>query len=722
MPKRAEDMRWNLEPLLNPRSVAIVGASETSFYGSMLYQNLVAYGFKGNIYPINPKYDSLFGVTCYASLAALPEPPDQVAIIVRREMVLDQVKSAIAAGAKSATIVSAGFGETDEDEWKQVEADIRQLSIDHQFPILGPNCLGAINVHGGVGALAAPIRGGILPGNIALIMQSGGLLQGLVYPFYQRGIGLSYAVSSGNNMSLDMADFIEHGLKDPNTDVICVYMEGFKQPEKFKRVAKQALEAGKPIVVLKVGKSEKAAKATFAHTGSLAGSDHVIDAVFEQYGVVRVSDFEELLETAAVLSVKKEVELPEHSGIGMLGGSGGAVGLTSDLAAELGIHLPELAPETREELIRILPPSAIVLNPVDATGQILNDFDTFRKTVDIMSKDPNIGVILYAMTLGMASTDIPRHQKLLDIIMEVAGNIEKPLVIFSLNSHSLDEWQTNFLRTHKQIAFTQGLRRSLQAVQRMIDYNKRYHANKRNPRPEPIQDESRRSGAVQYVQSLGRKVLTEYESKRLLNMYGIPTSRERLAATADEAAAAAEEIGYPLVMKIVSPDILHKTEAGGVRVGIQNREQLLAAYGEMMSRAAAYKPDADIHGVLIQELVAGGTEMIIGASRDEQFGTSIMVGMGGIFVEVLKDSVFKMPPLTEDDAMQMIRGSKGYPVLAGARGKGPKDIAALQETLLKISQLVIELEDYIEEMDMNPLLVMDEGEGVKAVDALFVLR
>lgn len=717
-----EDVTWDLGPLLNPKSIAIVGASETSFFASFLMKNLAQYKFEGDIYPINPKYPEIFGRTCYASVRDLPEAPDNVVIIVRRELVLHTVKDAIERGAKSATIVSAGFGETDEEEWKQVEEELRDLSVAHRFPILGPNCLGAVSVYGNVGAFTAPIRGGIIEGNIALIMQSGGLLQGLALPFYQRGLGLSYAVSSGNNMSLDLADFIEYFLADPHTDVICAYVEGFKQPKKFERVARKALEVGKPIVVLKVGRSEKAAEAALAHTGSLAGSDRVIDAVFEKFGVVRVDDFDELIETAAVFSSNRNAALPANSGIGIIAGSGGSVSLASDLAEESGVSLAELQEETRQKLVEILPPSAIVINPIDATAQILNDFDLFRQTMQVLSDDPNIGVIIYLMAVGLASNDTPQHQKLLEIIIDVAKKIDKPLVISSLMSHSLDEWQRQFLAGHKQFAYTQGIGKTLKAVQSLIHYSQFHHNYKRSASAAAALDSERQAKALHYLQSFGRRVLTEYESKQLLSLYGIPVSKEVRVNSEEEAIKAAREIGYPVVMKIDSPDILHKTDAGGVRVNIANDEEAAKAYREIVDNARNYKADATILGVLVQEFVSGGSETIVGVTRDKQFGSTIMFGMGGIFVEIFKDSVFKMPPLGEQDAREMVTGIKGYPVLAGARGKAPKDVQALTDALLKISSLVMELGDHIEEMDINPLLVLPEGQGVKAVDALIVTK
>lgn len=717
-----EDMTWDLEPLLNPKSIAIVGASETSFFASMLMKNLKHYKFEGEIYPINPKYPEIFGMTCFPSVKELPKAPDNVFIIVRRELVLPTLRDAIAAGAKSATIVSAGFGETDEAEWKRVEEEMRELSVAHRFPILGPNCLGSVSVNGNVGAFSAPIRGGIHPGNIALIMQSGGLLQGLALPFFQRGMGLSFAVSSGNNMTLDHADFIDYFLSDPNTDVICAYVEGFKQPKKFERVARKALEAGKPIVVLKVGRSEKAAEAALAHTGSLAGSDAVIDAVFEKYGVVRVDDFDELIETTAVFASNRNVRLPENGGIGVIAGSGGSVSLTSDLAETSGVRLAALTEETRRKLVESMPPSAIVINPIDATAQILNDFDLFRTTMQLLSDDPNVAVIIYLMAVGLASNDTPQHQKLLEIIIDVAKKIDKPLVITSMMSHSLDEWQRQFLADHNQFAYTQGVGKTLKAVQSLIDYSTHYQRHERAKAAEAAIDPERQARALAYLQGIGRRVLTEYESKRLLSLYDIPTSREIRATGEDEAVKAATDIGYPVVMKIDSPDILHKTDAGGVHVKLASEEEVRRAYRDIVDSARRYKPDAEILGVLVQEFVSGGSETIVGVTRDKQFGSSIMFGMGGIFVEIFKDSVFKMPPLSAQDAMDMVTGIKGYPILAGARGREPRDVQALTDTLQKISSLVIELGDHIDEMDINPLLVLPEGQGVKAVDALIVAK
>jgi len=717
-----EEIRWDLAPLLNPRSIAIVGASETSFFSSQLMQNLRHFAFEGDIYPVNPKYEEVAGIKCYPSLETLPAAPDNVAIIVRRELVKKTVEDAIAAGARSATIIAAGFAETDQPEWKQVEAEIRDLSVKHNFPIMGPNCLGNISTHANVGALTAPIRGGLHKGNIAIVMQSGGLLQGLVMPFYQRGIGLSYAVSSGNNMSLDLSDFIDHFLDDPNTDVVCAYVEGFRQPKKFKRIAKKALDLGKPILVLKVGKSEKAAQAALAHTGSLAGANSVIDAIFDKYGVVRVADFDDLIETSAVFARRGNgVEISAGSGIGVLTGSGGSVSLCSDLAEEFGVRLAELSPETTKKLVEALPPSAIVLNPVDATAQILNDFELYRTAMATLSDDPKIGVILYIMALGLASNDVPRHQKLLDIVIDVAKTIDKPLVITSLMSHSLDEWQRDFLSRHKEFAYTQGLGKTLKAIQSLIDYDEACLRNRNAPAEAIGRDEARRDKSLAYLRGIDRSVLTEHETKQLLEIYGIPTSREKRAVTEDDAVAAAGAIGYPVVMKIDSPDIMHKTDAGGVKVGVRNAEEARQAFRDILAGAKHYNRDANVLGVLVQEFISGGVETIVGVTTDPLFGPCVMFGMGGIFVEVFEDNVFKALPITERDARSMVEGIKGYKLLKGMRGMPPLDTQALVRTLQDIGAMVSDLSDVIQEMDINPLIVLPDGRGVKAADGLLVV-
>lgn len=712
----------DLTPLLNPRSIAIVGASEKSFYSLMLQKNLEQFGYEGNVYPVNPRYETINGLKSYPSITDLPEAPDNVSIMVRRELVLDTVKEAIAKGAKSAYIVTAGFGESDEPEWKQVEEEMARLSVEHNFPILGPNCLGAIAVHNKFGGFSAPLRGGIIPGNIALIMQSGGILQGLCLPFKQRGVGLSFAISSGNNLCLDIADYVDYILDDDNTQVICVYLEGIRKPEKFKQVLEKALKLRKPIIALKIGKSEKAAQATLAHTGSLAGSDTTINAVFEKYGVIRVADFDELLETAVVFSYRKIIEnIHPSAGISLITGSGGAVGLVNDLVEDNGVDLAEFSAETKSQLKQILPPSANISNPVDVTGQILNDMDMYSKTLKVMNADPGVGVIVELMPLGLPSDDIPFHKKLmLEQVVDKAGEIDKPIILCSMNAHSLDDWQREFLGTHKEFAFTQGVGKTLKGLQHLLDYSKFIAKREKEQAAVAVLASSKREQAVAFLNSIGRKVLTEAESKQLLSIYGIPVSQEKTVSSEQAAVDTAEKIGYPVVLKIDSPDILHKTEAGGVKVGLNNAGEVAQAFNEIINNAKKYKPDAQINGVLVQEMVFGGTEVIVGVNRDEQFGPTVMFGVGGIFVEVFKDSVFKLAPLTREEADKMIRSIKGYKILSGARGKKPRDIEAIAEALMNVSQMAVDLQDYISEVDINPLLAMEQG--VKAVDGLIVLR
>lgn len=463
--------KFNLKPLLSAESIAMVGASEKNFFSMMIFQNLNKLGYAGKVFPINPKYQELSGYTCYPSLKDLPEAPDTVLIMTRRDLVKSMIEQAIDIGAKSATIVSAGFTETGDPYWTQAEQEIRQLAYDNDFPICGPNCLGIFSVREHLATMAAPIRGGVIEGNVGLVMQSGGMMLGLTFPFYQRRIGLTYAISTGNSTVLDVSDYMEYLVEDEATKVLCVFIEGIRKMDKFVRVAEKALKAKKPIIALKTGSSERGKRSTMAHTASVAGDNDEINTIFRKYGVIRVSDFDELLEAASIFSRFADIgRLPEANGMCYLSASGGACGLLSDLSENLNVPLPELLPETQKALADIFPAGGFIANPVDATGQILNDLAAYRKALEIIKSDPQIGIVISFETVGFPSNDTPTHQKRLLNTIEMCKELDIPLVSCSLSPHALDEWQCDLLMKEKSFAFVQGAGKSLRVVNFLLQY------------------------------------------------------------------------------------------------------------------------------------------------------------------------------------------------------------------------------------------------------------
>lgn len=516
--------KFDLKPLLSPKSIAMLGASEKNFFSMMIFENLKKEGYAGKVFPINPKYSELAGHTCYPSLKELPEAPDTVIIMTRRDLVLNFVKDCIAIGAKSAVIISAGFRETKEPEWVAVEDEIRELAYAHSFPICGPNCLGIFNIREHVATMAAPIRGGAVPGHVGLVMQSGGMMLGLSYPCYQRRIGLSCAVSIGNSTILDCSDYIEYLVEDEETKVICAFVEGIRKPQKFEAAAKKALKAGKPIILLKTGVSARGTRSTMAHTASVAGNPDVNNAIFDKYGIVRVNDFEELLEAASVFS--KTVEsgmMPKAPGMCIISASGGSVGLLSDLSERLDVSIPELLPETQAKLLELFPAGAFVCNPVDATGQILNDLAAYRKALEIIKEDPQIGLVVSFETVGFPGNDTLTHKKRLLNTVEMCKELNIPLVSCSLNSHSLDEWQCSFLTEEKNISLVQGAGKVLCAVSGLLKYAEFMRSCK--DEPEYTVDNDKKAKAVALIHAAKNKALDAGACEHLLGLYGLKAEK-----------------------------------------------------------------------------------------------------------------------------------------------------------------------------------------------------
>lgn len=719
------DVKKNLDYLVRPKSIAFVGASPNNFFGNMMLENLSNSNFEGVIYPINPKYEELKGMKCYPNLQALPEPVDCVIIMVRRELVQPTFNTAIELGCRSAVIISAGFSESGEPEWKAVQEEMKKKALENDFPVLGPNCLGFINAIQDIPAMTAPIRGGILKGNIGMVFQSGAFMQAATMPFYQRNLGITFNISTGNSMVLETSDFIEYFVDDPNTDVIVTFIEGIRDPQKFIRVAKKALKAEKPIIVLKTGASERGQRSTMAHTGSMAGADRVADEIFKKYGITRVYDFNELVETAALFCREVKLPKPESDGMCILCASGGAVGLYSDIAQSLGIQIPELLPETQEKLKSVLPPSCFVANPIDTTAQVLNNLSVYREAVNIINEDPQIGILVAFETVGLPSNDTPSHQTRLLNVTRAAKEDGLNLVMSSLANHALDDWHKEFLTNECHYPFVQTATQTLKCVTAYLKYCK-FLREKRDAvlADVPAVDTTteRYTKGVELLKKCSGRALTEHESKELFTLYDIPVTQEKTAADADAAVAAAEAIGYPVVIKVDSPDILHKTEVKGIKVGVKNAEEVRAAFDEIMANAKAARPDANILGVLVQEMVSGGEETIVGAKIDPQFGPVVLFGLGGIFVEIMKDTQLRVAPLSKDDALDMIKNVKAFPIFNGARGRNKRDVDAMADALVNVSRMVYELKDYISELDVNPMLMKDAGEGVKALDALVVAK
>jgi acetyltransferase len=502
-------------------------------------------------------------------------------------------------------------------------------------------------------------------------------------------------------------------LQDKKTKVITAVIEGLKDGAKFIEAAELALKHGKPLIVLKIGETEAGKKAAASHTGSITGSDAVIDSVFHQKGVIRVHHYDELFQTASLFSKER---IPKGNRVGILTSTGGGGIIMADYYTKLGLKVPEPSPETKDFAAKEIADFGKVANPFDLTGQIFSDPEMFKRCMKLFVAEDNFDVIQVNVSMVAGQSSEQRASMLLESIK----GCSKPIVAWWA-AGSLSEPGIKLLNGSEVAAF-RSPERCATAVKSLVQYYQFLGIHRASPKGGSEFDSTIVLNEANAILDAGDKSLSEHHSKMLLKLYGIPVTREQVASSPDEAIRFAEEIGFPLVLKIDSPDILHKSEANAIRLGIRSREEIFKAYEEIIENSQKYNPNARINGVLVQEMIQDGSEVMIGMSQDPQFGPIIAFGLGGIFVEVLKDISLRATPLSQSDAEQMVQEIKGYPILQGIRGKKPADVETIVDVLQKISRLAEDWKDTISEIDINPLIVFDAGHGVKAADALVVLK
>ena len=697
----------SIHKMLNPQSIAIVGATPRMQYGGRLLAASLKAGERVRVYPINPRYDEIQGVKSYPSVSALPEGPDLVCIVVPYHQVLPVLEECREKGAGSAVIISAGFSERGDAERADLQGQLGAFARESGIRLCGPNCLGLANVKDNVWATASSRMSSGLTGPIGMICQSGASAFG---PFLVRSvdtqIGFSYIVSTGNEADLDFADFARYLVDDESTRVIAGFVEGFKDARKFMEVAELAAERGKPIVLIKIGRSDLGANAARSHTASLSGDDDRYEAMFKQYGVVRVTDYDAFLETAHLLAHTPKTVQP---GLGVVSHSGGISSLTADLCGDAGLDLPPLSQPALDRINEILKGFGWAANPADVTGRANSEF--FPDIMDAIITDPEVGTLVVAS----AGADAQAEQ-----VIQMRDQSDKGVAFLWTGSRSATAGLDMLKAAHIPVFYLPASLAS--ALKQRLDY----HTWRERQLADGFADAPDLTACQQKVvgelRGLGRPTLSESESKKLIAAWEVPVSREELVTSADDAVAAAEQIGYPVALKVDSPDILHKTETGVLRLGLQDETQVRDAYAEVMANALRYAPQAMLAGVSVQEMVAGGVEVIVGVSYDAQLGPMLLFGTGGVFVEVYSDVTLRCCPITRREAVEMISEVKGAKLLHGFRGSPPADVDALADTLVQVSHLAVQLEGQLAELDMNPLLVLPSGQGVKAVDALVVVE
>ncbi len=698
-----QDQMASIHKMLNPRSLAIVGATPRQQYGGRMLSAALKMKDRVNVYAVNPKYDEILGVKSYKSITDLPETPDVVAVVVPYTHVLDTLKEAHAKGTRAGIVISAGFSERGTDSGADLQGEVSKFARESGLRISGPNCLGLANVRDNLWLTSSSRTIDGVSGGVGLVCQSGATLFG---PFLARatdsGMGLSYMVSTGNEADLEFADFARYLLDDKGTTVIAGFVEGFKNARKFAEVAKLAAERGKPIVLIKIGRSDLGRRAASSHTAALTGSDALYDAICKQYGVIRVPSYDDLLEISHLMAQSRK---PKQAGIAVASHSGGICSLTADMCGAHGLDLPPLSDKALGVINGILKGFGWAANPADLTGRA--NSESFPAIMDAMINEPGVG----ALAVASAGAELQVGQ-----IIELRQKTDKNIVYMWTGSRDNKVGLPLLKKAGIPVFYTPDS--MARGLRHLLDYYA-WHDKRMQQgfATAPAMTTAQKETLAQ-LQGLKRNSLSESESKQLIAAWGVTTSMEVCAKDVDAAVKAAEKIGFPVVLKADSADIPHKTEAGVVRLNLRSADEVRKAHAEIIANAKKHAPDAKLNGVLVQEMVQGGVETIVGVSYDAQLGPTILFGTGGIMVEVYKDVAIRACPITPTEAHDMIDEVKGAALLKGFRGKPACDIDALADVLVKVSHLAVNLDGTLAELDINPVLVLPKGQGVKAVDAL----
>ena len=703
----------DLRRFFAPNTVALVGASDDrNRFGGKVLHRLLHFGSTGEVFAVNPSAREVQGVRCYASLRELPTSPEHVGIAVPAQHVFAVLDDCAALGTRFVTLFSAGFAETGTPEGRALQDQLTAFCRATGIRIMGPNCNGLINFVDGfaftsTGTITGDRR---RAGNIGLVAQTGGAAQvNVMWRAQEIGLDLSYQASCGNCADLDLLDFARFMVDDDHTDVIMMIAEGITSGAKLLDLANRAADKRKPIIILKLGRTEVGTRAARSHTGAVTGSDAVHDAAFRQWGIIRVNDCNELYETAMLL---KGGRVPRRRRAAALSVSGGNAAIVADLGASVGVEWPDFSAETQQRLGALLPKHGRASNPIDVTSAAVGASDIYRGCIEILADDANIDIVLPVLTFA-ARSDV-------DQVIDVAKNLPKPVALLWTGG-CYDREITPKYAIEKGLPVYRDALTCLRAVRAAMNYGEFLGAREtRSTRERPAGIDVASARAI-LANASG--TLTERTSKKILAAYGFPVAPEMLARTADEAVRAAAEIGAPVALKIESADIPHKTEAGAIRLNLQGADAVRAAFDDVMSAAAGYSPAAKLDGVLVQKMAPpGGTEIILGLACDPTFGPVVMAGLGGIHVEVLRDIAFRIPPFDAEEARAMLRELRAYRLLEGVRGQAPRDIDALCDLIVRLSWLAHDWHDRIEELDVNPLLVYAQGTPACVVDALISIR
>ena len=709
----ASDIVKNIHAMLHPRNIVLVGATDKpGNYAERIWNNLVKYKFEGGLYPVNGKRETIWGVPCYKDFASLPDKPDHVLVLVPARFAVQVIRDAAAAGARSATIVTSGFSELQDADSQRLAGELQQAIRETGLAVTGPNCLGNLSAGD---RLFTNIDDRIVTmeaGPVAIAGQSGAIVMAIRQALEDRGVGVGYMVTTGNEAGLETPDLMAYFAADPSIRVIVVYLEGVRNTKVFRQACKAARAAGKPVIALKLGASEGGRAAAMAHTGALAGSIETFDAISTREGVIRVRGLDELLETTECFV---HADPPKGNRLAAVTLSGGKRGLLIDAFHAAGLSFAALGPDASNKLATMLGPGSIVGNPLDAGFAAVVDPSVYMQSIQIMIDDPDTDIVIIDSELPKAPHEL--RERNLRIVNDKAAKANKPVIYISTMSIGFTEFTKALRQSLPHIAVMQGLDRAVGAIKALIDY-----ASLRKEVPDTVSSSSAAARATleRTLKHANGAALDEVASKKLLQAYGIPVSREAIAQTAADAVKIANKIGFPVVAKVVSADILHKSDIGGVVLNLNSAADVRKAFNDISARVKKLKSKPRLEGILIAQQVKADLELVIGASLDAEMGPVVLFGTGGVDIELIKDVALAGAPLDAIEARELIHRTKAGVKLRGYRGKPALHEASAVKALVGLSNLIADAGNRVASIDVNPFLI-NAKTGV-AVDGLIVLN
>jgi acyl-CoA synthetase (NDP forming) len=712
-PPGASDVVKRIHAMLHPRNIVLVGATDKpGNYAERIWTNLIKYEYEGGLYPVNSRRETIWGVPCYKDFVSLPDKPDHVLVLVPARFAVQVIRDAAAAGARSATIVTSGFSELQDEDSQKLAAELQRAIRETGMAVTGPNCLG--NLSAGE-KLFTNIDDRIVTmeaGPVAIAGQSGAIVMAIRQALEDRGVGVGYMVTTGNEAGLETPDLMAYFAADPSIRVIVVYLEGVRNTKVFRAACKAARAAGKPVIALKLGASEGGRAAAMAHTGALAGSIETFDAISTREGVIRVRGLDELIETTECFV---HADPPKAARLAAVTLSGGKRGLLLDAFSSAGLNFSPLSTDANDKLAKMLGPGSIVGNPLDAGFAAVVDPSVYMQSIKVMIDDPDTDIVIIDSELPKAPHEV--RERNLRIVNEMAGAASKPVVYISTMSIGFTEFTKGLRKSLPHIAVMQGLDRAVGAIKSLIDY-----ASLRKEVPDVVSSSSASARATleKTLKNAKGAALDEVASKKLLKAYGIPVSKEDIALDAAGAVRIAKKIGFPVVAKVVSADILHKSDIGGVVLNLKSPAEVKKAFNDITARVKKLKNKPKLEGILIAQQVKADLELVVGASLDAEMGPVVLFGTGGVDIELMKDVALAGAPLDAAEATELIGRTKAGVKLKGYRGKPALHEASVVKAIVGLSNLMADAGNRIASIDVNPFLI-NTRTGV-AVDGLIVLN